>query len=104
MLHDVLIAEGIKAYRFKEVDKENDKGFFLVYKRLTGSISDIISEVQPDFKYPFALASNLIEMSNNHIYFAKHLPKLTDVKVEENQFWEVENMLNYFADRLLAKV
>jgi hypothetical protein len=42
-------------------------------------------------------------MSNNHIYFAKHLPKLTDISVKENHVNEVENMLNYFADKLLVR-
>jgi hypothetical protein len=41
-------------------------------------------------------------MSNNHIFFAQHLPKLTDVSVDENANEEVEQMLNYFLDRLLS--
>ena len=101
-LHDVVISEGIKAYHTKEVDKENAKGFFLNYKNLAILVSEVISEINPDFQYPYALATNLFEMSNNHIYFAKHLPRLTDVSVKENEFDEVEKMLNYFADKLLS--
>jgi hypothetical protein len=41
-------------------------------------------------------------MSNNHIFFAQHLPNLTDVSVDENTNEEVEQMLNYFLDRLLS--
>jgi hypothetical protein len=63
----------------------------------------VISEINPDFKYPFALATNLFEMSNNHIYFAKHLPRLTDISIKENDMHEVEKMLNYFVDKLLEK-
>ncbi len=101
-LHNIVISEGGKAYHTKEVDDENSKGFFSSYKNLATTVSKVISQINPDFKYPFALATNLFEMSNNHIYFAKHLPKLTDISVKENDVNEVENMLNYFADKLLA--
>ena len=40
-------------------------------------------------------------MSNNHIYFAKHLPQLTDISVQGDDVNEVERMLNYFSQKLL---
>lgn len=101
ILHDVVISEGIKAYHTKEVDKENAKGFFTNYNNLTNCVSKVISEINPDFKYPAALSSNLFEMSNNHIYFAKHMPNLTEVSVTDTEFDEVEKMLNYFTEKLL---
>tara|TARA_B110000444_G_scaffold230581_1_gene237924 strand:- start:234 stop:812 length:579 start_codon:yes stop_codon:yes gene_type:complete len=102
-LHNIFISEGGKAYHTKAIDDENSKGFFTSYKQLANSVSQVISEINPEFKYPFSLATNLFEMSNNHIYFAIHLPRLTDVKVEEEGFEQVENMLNYFVDKLLSK-
>ncbi len=101
-LHNIVISEGVKAYHTKEVDIENSKGFFTSYKNLATSVSIVISEINPKFKYPYALATNLFEMSNNHIYFAKHLPRLTDISVNENNVDEVETMLNYFAEKLLS--
>ncbi|WP_459210863.1 TetR/AcrR family transcriptional regulator [Aquimarina rhabdastrellae] len=101
-LHNIVISEGMKAYHTKEVDEENSKGFFKSYKDLAKSVSHVINEINPKFKYPFVLATNLFEMSNNHIYFAKHLPKLTDISIQEDQVEEVEEMLNYFVERLLA--
>jgi len=101
-LHNIVISEGVKAYHTKEVDVENSKGFFNSYKNLATSVSNVISEINPKFKYPYALATNLFEMYNNHIYFAKHLPRLTDISVNENIVDEVETMLNYFADKLLS--
>ena len=92
----------MKAYHTKEVDKENSKGFFKSYKNLATSVSKVISEVNSNFKYPNALATNLFEMSNNHIYFAKHLPRLTDLEIKENKVDDVEYMLNYFIEKLLA--
>lgn len=101
-LHNIVISEGIKAYHTKKVDDENSKGFFKSYKDLAESVSKVISAVNPEFKYPYALATNLFEMSNNHIYFAQHLPKLTDITVKNNDVNEVETMLNYFVKKLLS--
>ena len=100
-LHSVIIAEGIKAYHTKEVDDDNGKGFFRNYKSLITMVAGVILEIKPTFEYPYALASNLFEMSNNHIYFAKHLPRLTDIKPGDNRYIEVEKILNYFAAKLL---
>lgn len=101
-LHNVVIAEGLKTYYTKEVTEENSKGFFKNYKQLVALISEVVLEIDPHFKYPHAFATTLFEMSNNHIYYAKHLPRLTDVQVAENEFDEVEKMLIYFAERLLS--
>ncbi len=102
-LHNIYIAEGGKAYHTKDVDAENSRGFFSSYKQLANSVSQVISEIDPDFKYPNALATNLFEMSNNHIYFASHLPRLTDITIEKEDRSEVVNMLNYFAFNLLSQ-
>jgi AcrR family transcriptional regulator len=96
ILHRIIISEGSKAYHTKEVDKENKEGFFLNYKKLSEKVSLAIQEVNPQFPYPRALASTMFEMANNHIYFAEHLPRLTDVHVEDGNFEEVEKMLEYF--------
>ena len=64
-------------------------------------VSVVILDINPEFPYPKALASNLFEMANNHIYFAQHLPRLTDVEVIEDNFDEVEKMLQHFAFALI---
>ena len=101
VLHRLIISEGSKAYHIKSVDQENKEGFFKDYKALTAKVAGVISEINPDFPYPRALASNLFEMANNHIYFAQHLPRLTDVTVENDDFAEVEDMLEHFAFKII---
>lgn len=103
ILHRLVIAEGTKAYHTKEVDYENSKGLFINYKNLCHKVALVIGEINADFPYPHTLASNLFEMANNHIYFAQHLPRLTDVVVKDDNFDEVEKMLEYFAFTLLRK-
>jgi AcrR family transcriptional regulator len=83
ILHRIVIREGTKAYHHKLVEEENKYGFFLSYKALCKKISLVILELNPKHNYPKALASTLVETANNNIYFAKHLPRLTDVKFNE---------------------
>jgi len=102
VLHRIVVAESTKAYHTKMVDKENKHGFFLTYKALKQTIAKMIQEINPEFKYPNALASTLLEMANNHIYFALHLPSMTDITVEEGDLSQVEQLLNDFAFGLLT--
>lgn len=101
VLHRIVVAEGAKAYHNKEVDAQNKDGFFWSYKELCNRIANIILENNPSFPYPRALASSLLEMANNHIYFAEHLPRLTEVKEEGDLLKQVELLLLYFAWRLV---
>ncbi len=100
-LYSIVIKEGTKAYHIKQVDIENQKGFFLTYKALCRTIANIILEIDPNFPYPRALASTLLEMANHHIYFSEHLPSLTDVKANTDNPEEVKNLMEYFAFGLL---
>lgn len=78
-LHDIVIAESSKAYLNKNVDRENSQGVFRGYKRLVERVSDIIKEIDPNYKYPNMLISTVIEGAHHQRYFAEHLPRLTDV-------------------------
>lgn len=102
ILHRIVIAEATKAYHTKQVDDENKDGFFLNYKKLSERIYAVILEINPLFPYPRTVSSSLLEMANNHIYFAQHLPRLTDIKVQENNYDEVTDMLIYFTEKLLG--
>lgn len=102
LLHRIVIHEGSKAYHISEVDAENQKGFYSSYKTLVERISSVILEVNPDFIYPKSLASNLFEMTNSQIYFAEHLPRLTNITSKETISEELEEMLSFFTTKILA--
>jgi len=78
-LNKIIIAESTKAYHTKEVDEENEKGFYRTYKRVVGRVSDMVLEVNPDYEYPHMLISTVIEGVFHQRYFALHLPSLTDI-------------------------
>ena len=85
VLHRIMIREGAKAYHHKSVDNENEEGFFLSYKDLCEKISHVFKEYNPDYKYPKSLASTFIDACNSNIYFAKHLPRLTEITFDGDQ-------------------
>lgn len=78
-LHRIVISESSKAYFNKEVDVENRGGVFSGYKQVVQRVSDIILEINPNYKYPHMLVSTVVEGSHYQRFFSEHLPKLTDV-------------------------
>ena len=102
ILHKIVVREGIKAYHSKTVDEENEEGYFLAYKALCSTLADIVLEINPHFKYPRAFASMLIETANNNIYFAQHLPRLTDIDARVDDLNEaVIEMLECFVFNII---
>lgn len=87
-LHQILISESSKAYLTKEVDEQNEFGVFGAYKRLVARVSNVILEINPDYKYPHMLISTVIEGAHHQRFFAEHLPRLTDVIVGEDSIIE----------------
>jgi len=102
ILHKVVIKEGAKAYHIRDVDDENELGFFSGYKQVVDKVASIVLRVSPQYPYPRMLASNLFEMANNQIYFAEHLPRLTDIRCDQDQYAELEKALNFITDKLLS--
>lgn len=97
-LNQIVICESSKAYLIKEVDAENKEGAYSDYKQLVARISDIILEVNPDYKYPHMLVSTVIEGAHHQHYFAAHLPRLTDVIVGE------DTVTTFYRDMVLKAI
>ena len=101
ILHRIVVAEGVKAYHSKDVDDENKAGLYVTYKSLCKSLSDKIQAVNPEFPYAQTLASTLLDMANNNIYYAQHLPSLTNIKLDSGNLTELKALLELFSCRLL---
>ncbi len=78
LLHQIIIAEGSKAYLTKQVGEDNKQQFFKPYKDLCAVIGNIILECSTKYKYPKSLASTIIEMAHFQNFFMNNLPSLTD--------------------------
>lgn len=93
-LHRIVIAESSKAYLTKNVDEDNRDGFFQGYKSLSKKVADIISRVNPEFKFARAVATTIIEAAHQQIFFAAHLPSLTELRVPEGDKSQIADFLN----------
>lgn len=93
LLHQIVIAEGSKAYLTKQVGDDNKQHFFKPYKDICAAVGDIISECNAKYKYPKSLASTIIEIAHFQNFFMHHLPSLTDFgKAKEET--EIVSFLN----------
>lgn len=79
-LHQVVIAEGSKAYLTHHVDEDNELQFFKPYKDLVALLADMIQACNKKYNYPRSLATTIIEMAHYQRFFSEHLPSLTDTK------------------------
>ncbi len=100
-LHNVIIKEGYKAHHHHEVDDENELGFFQSYKGVVSKVAEIIRNYNPDFSYPKMLASNLFEMSNNQIFYAEHIPRLTEIKNRKKKYEDLEEAMGVIVFKVL---
>lgn len=102
ILHRIIIAESAKSYHTKNIDEDNKQGFYNSYKSLIQKVADVILEIDPAFPYPHSFASNLFEMANNEIFFAEHLPRLTDIEVKKENYQAVNKLLKFYKCKMLG--
>ncbi|UYZ64564.1 TetR/AcrR family transcriptional regulator [Hymenobacter weizhouensis] len=81
-LYRIVINEASKSYLTREVDQDNRAGLFREYKRLANDIVSVVTEINPNYPFPHALVSTLLESARKQLFFAQHLPSLTDAQAE----------------------
>jgi len=92
-LQRIVIAESDKTFFTKQVDEDNKEGLFKGYKSLCNLIGNLVAKVNPDFQYPNALSNMILEAANQQVFFANHLPSLTEISEESNPFDRLHNFI-----------
>ena len=97
-LNKIVINEYSKSYLTKEVDDENKEGYFVIYKRLTTRLKEMIADVNEDYPYPASLASTILAGSLHQHFLKDHFTSLTDCskKTSPSQYFIhlTSNLLN----------
>lgn len=88
-LINIVISESSKAYLTKEVDKENQYGLFLTFKKVSRRLASIMLEINPEVEYANTLASTSIVGILHQQYFASHMPSLSDVQSDKDELSNV---------------
>jgi hypothetical protein len=83
-VYKIIISESSKSYLTKDVDKANKEGSFHNYKQFVGRLVEIIYEINPKYKYPNMLITTIIEGAHLQVFFAEHLPRLTNKQKSSN--------------------
>ncbi len=104
ILHKIVIAESPKAYHTKHVDNENQDGFYSCYKSLCKAFALLIKGYNPNYPSPHTLASTLLQSAQDQVYFAMHLPSLTEITLKEDDYQPVIDHLEFVAFTLLDSV
>ena len=81
-LQQIVINESDKTYLTKNVDEINKEGVFTGYKSLCETIASFMKEINPKFPYQISLSSTCLEAAHQQLFFAQHLPRLSDVSKE----------------------
>ncbi len=92
LLFDIVMMEGGKAYHTHNVKEDNKNKLFKPYKDLCARVAEIIHEFNPKYKYPFSLASTIIEMAHSQNFYVQYLPSLTDLNTSKDEY-KIESFL-----------
>lgn len=84
-LHAIMVADGVKVFHIKDVDLENRQGLFKNFKDLSAKVADVLIELNPSYPFPNSLATILIETAFNQLYYAEHLPRLTNLEQDDHK-------------------
>lgn len=101
VLQQVVIIESDKTYLTKTVDSYNEAGLFRGYKSLCVTIATYVKEINPDFAYPHSLVSTCLEAVHHQIFFAEHLPTLSDVEKGDQLF---ENTFDFISTLIFKTI
>jgi AcrR family transcriptional regulator len=99
-LQRIVAAEFEKTFLTKQVDADNKEGLFLPYKSLCKKVASIVLEVNPHFEFPHSLISTIMLTLKHQLFYAQHLPSLTDIKYDPKKH---HKKLNQFLEMVVFK-
>lgn len=102
-LRRVIDTESDKTYLNRRVDEINSKGLFTGYKSLCSKIAEVVSQINAKYPYPRALVSMIMEASHQQVFFAQHLPSLTNISVNDTKSLE-EQAANFLSHTVMSSL
>jgi len=84
-LKRIVMAEFEKTYLTKQVDRHNREGVFMPYKSVCKKMAELIRQINPEFPFPYTLISTALLSANHQLFYAEHLPSLTDIRIHHGK-------------------
>jgi hypothetical protein len=91
-----------KVYLTKQVDAENNDGFFKHYTSFVKTVAKAIADYAPNYPYCNSLAAMVVDESTRQLYFAHHLPSLTDIQFSDNMEQDAQAFLEHIINSATA--
>lgn len=102
LLHRIVVAESSKAFLTKAVDGQQAEGLFQGYILLVDKFARILRDVNPEFLFAKALAVTAIETSRKQLFFAEHIPAVTEVTTTKTGPQSLGAFLELMLHRILG--
>lgn len=102
-LERIVSSEFEKTFLTKQVDIDNKEGFFLPYKSLCKKVAAAIKDVNPAYPSPHSLASTVMLSVKHQLYYAQHLPALSDIKYEPKKHERLYSFLEHLVFKTIQK-
>ncbi|MFN6947237.1 MAG: TetR/AcrR family transcriptional regulator [Cytophagaceae bacterium] len=96
-LHRIVVAEAVKVYLTKDVDSDNKDGFFKEYTLLCRKIAELISKINPNYKYAHSLAGTIIETAHQQLFFAWHFKTITEMNNNNLVYKNIAEFIEHIA-------
>jgi AcrR family transcriptional regulator len=101
-LQRIVMAEFEKTYLTKQVDHDNKEGLFLPYKEVCKRVAGIVRQINPHYLFANSIVSTLLLTINHQMFYAKHLPSLTDLKPTHHMQDELYTFCESFIFKSIA--
>lgn len=92
-LFRIVILESDKTYLTKQVDNDNKEGLFRGFKSLCTKIAGFVEEINPNYKSAHSLISTVLHSAHHQLFYAEHLPSLTNLCFGKNMHSQNEEFL-----------
>lgn len=79
-LQRIAVYEGDKAFLLRSIDNDYKDGFFDPFQNVCNQIAGIVKQINPQYPFAHSLISTAMTGANRQIFFAVHLPTLSDIK------------------------
>jgi len=77
-LFRIIVSEFSKSYLTKMVDKENQEGYFLVYKQIIQSVVKLVENYNPKYPHAVSLVSTVVEGALHQYFLKYHFKTITN--------------------------
>jgi AcrR family transcriptional regulator len=89
-----IVKSDLTKHYFKGYDTEKNQELYHGYYSICRRFAFLINNLVPNYKYPIALSSNLIEMIFFQRFLQRNIKDLTDLEEEETEQYFVQTIFN----------